>query len=229
MGSNSGFQAEVEHNVINAWSPSKGSGRGILVGGKYTSTRNNTITVANRPQVQEYYGYLLGGAYGWQGEKDVAGDITENDTYHIVGDGGGAGFRYNGLSTVSSMNISGSTFWIDIDNATPAKNAACIKFGVDLPSIPDPDLFTFTDCVFKTNHKLFDIDSQNQGMTGTLTLVRPHFNIVNDAAYISGSPWYTIGAGTALLIQDPTYEDSFTQTEIETKEASDSSVTITTS
>jgi len=221
----SGFVTEASHNTCYTYVAADDSGRGVAAGDN-CHVHHNTVIVKIDDTNNEYHGYMLGGAYAFQSESTLDNLLMHDESYKIVGVGGGSPFRYNGASAFA-FAPDNCTFDCTVDAGyDESLLMACIKFGSDGGNIPDPDHFNFVDCTLRTNWKLFNITSND--MTGTMTFTRPHIHIINDAEYTSGSPWYAIGTGTSIALIDPTYEDAFSQSEVETAEAADGQVTIST-
>ncbi len=226
----SGNEAEIAHNTIDLTQGATDAGRGISVG-SHVRLHHNYVKVRSLPQYQEYsigaLGHILGGAYAMQMEI-LAGSISntefDNETYITEGSGGGAAFRVN--SPVSTGIVATNcVFQADSSTSSPVQVFSALYFSEPASSTIDLAEIDLIDCEIITNRWLFRFTTDAGAFTNSLTIVNPLLTINDGGIYVGGSPWSVASPG-AVVIDTPTYFDSFTQTEVETKDASDAQVSI---
>jgi hypothetical protein len=228
-------------NIVNFHTGTDVNGRGIRIGPTAT-VGVETIKVRSIQNSIEYAeddAWGLGGAYAIQLEQNMTSNsltIAEGGHYEVTGAGGGAAFRFNGYGTTSNaVNIRNCTFKTVGTTTYPNPyHMACIRINEPSTQELNVDFLTFTDCTFWTNSLLFSFRNDtgtplaNYDFTGTVKLVRPVLRINDDAYYTSGTPWFLNSRlpNDIITLEDPVYYDSYTQTEVETKEATDARISI---
>ena len=179
--------------------------------------RNPNWIIDGKAQIAEYAGggtqaFELNGPYGFQSETGGAGTPVNvgvlGGSIKITGGGGGHVFRMNEPAVNDSGVIDNVTAEIEADTASP-QQPMIIWSGRSTDNAGAS--YDVKNCTFKTNSQLADPPN-----TGDVLWKDTKFHIVNDANLnvdlIVGT--FAVG-GANITSQDSTYENAFSQTEIE--------------